>query len=347
MIKGTTRTKATLKGTGETVWYHYAWRKGPQFWIGGKDDDETTPGYLAAYKVVTEPEPEPTPPTVSDLGAEWHESGEWLKLAPRTQKDYVRGFRDFEAEFGEVDAERLMNDKSLRGLVRAWIERNGWRGKEADYRLDAVKAFARWLVLKDETTWPQSLLLGVKKHYRYKPRAEFVWTKEQAKRFREEARPELVRAFNLLRGIGGRIGDAVWLGPEHAHRRTKGGWALIWTAGKTERSTGAVVNVVATPEVEEIIRTTPEGQKTFLLNSHGRPWKSETLGKEIKNAAVSLGIIPKTLTTNDLRGTVATEMAWKKGMTVKEMALRFGWTEQTAAKMMGIYTSRNPDALDG
>jgi hypothetical protein len=347
MIKGTTRTKATLKGTGETVYYHYAFRGGPQFWLGAKDDDETTPGYLAAYKAVTEPEQPPHPPTVSILGAEWQESSEWQNLAPRTRKDYERGFRDFEAEFGEVDAERLMNDRALRGLVRVWIERNGWRNKEIDYRLDAAKAFARWLTIKDEVTWPQSLLRGVKKGYKYRPRAEFIWTNDQVAQFRERARPELVRGLNLLRGIGGRIGDAVWIGPEHAKRRKKGGWALIFTPRKTKNSTGAVVNFVATPEVEEIIRTTPEGQKTFLLNSHGRPWQSTTLGREIKETAVALGIIPNTLRTNDLRGTSATEMAWKEGMTVKEMALRYGWTEQTAAKMMGLYTSRNPDALDG
>lgn len=346
MIKGTARVKAKLKGTGETVWYHYTKRGGPRFWIGGADDDEETPGYVAAYKAVTESELPPSPPTVADLGAEWRTSGEWLKLATRTRKDYDRGFNDFLEEFGEVDVERLMNDKALRGLVRAWIERNGWRNKEADYRLDAAKAFARWLVIKDEVTWPQSLLLGMKKNYKYKPRAEFVWTNEQFKTFCEGARAELGRAAKLLRDVGCRIGDAVWLGPEHAKRREMGGWAVIWTPGKTENSTGAVANVVATPDVVEIIESTPEGQATFLLNSHGRPWKPDTLGKEIKLAAVELGI-PSKLTTNDLRGTSATESSWKEGMTVKEMALRFGWTEQTAAKMMALYTSRNPDAFDG
>ncbi len=344
MIKHVTKTKATLKTTGETVWYHYTHRGGPRFWIGGKDDDETAPGYLAAYKAITEPESEPSPPTVADLGTEWHTSREWLNLSPRTRKDYDRGFDDFLAEFGEVDVQRLMNEPALEGLVRAWIERNGWRKKEADKRLDAAKAFASWLVKRDDVTWPRSQLYGVKKYYDYKPRAEFVWTDEQVKTFREGARAELVRAANLLRGVGCRIGDAVWLGPEHAKPRPKkGGWAVIWTPGKTANSTGATANVVATPEVEEIIRTTPEGQKTFLLNSLGRPWNSETLGKEIKLAAVALGI-PSNLTTNDLRGTRATETAWKEGMTVKEMALRYGWTEQTAAKMMGLYTSRDPDA---
>jgi hypothetical protein len=347
MIKGTTRVKATLKGTGETVWYHYAYRGGPRFWIGGKDDNDKTPAYLAAYKAVMEPELPPLPPTVSELAAEWQGSIEWEKLAPRTRKDYDRGLNDFLDEFGADDAARLMNETSLRGLVRAWIERNPWRGKEADKRLDAAKAFARWLTIKDLATYPGSQLLGMPKYYNYKPRAEFVWTAKQFETFCEGARPELVRAAKLLRGVGCRIGDAVWLGPDHAKPRTKkGGWAIIWTPGKTANSTGAAANVVATPDVEEIIRTTPEGRATFLVNSFGRPWKPETLGKEIKLAAVALGL-PTKLTTNALRGTSATETAWKEGISVKEMALRFGWTEPTAAKMMALFTSRNPDTLEG
>lgn len=345
MIKGVTKIKAKLKGTGETIWYHYAFRKGPRFWIGGQNDDENMPGYLAAYKAVMTPDLPPPPPTVSDLAQEWHQSSEWESLAPRTKLDYQRGFHDFEEEFGAVDVVRLMNEPSLRGLVRAWIERHKWRGKEADKRLDAAKAFAKWLTIKDSVIFPASQLLGVPKYYRYQPRAEFVWTTNHVETFCAGARHELVRAVRLLRGVGCRIGDAVWLGSEHAFPRRKGGYAIIWMPNKTRNSTGAVSNVVATPEVEEIIRTTPEGQTTFLVNSFGRPWKSVTLGQQIKDAAVELGL-PTHLTTNDLRGTSATETSWKPGTTVKEMAMRFGWTEATAAKMMGIYTSRNPDALD-
>lgn len=94
MIRGVAKVKAKLKSTGVIVWYHYVCRGGPQFWIGDKNDDESTPGYTEAYKAITENPKEDVPPTIAMLAQEWKTSMEWDRLAVRTQEDYTLGLED-------------------------------------------------------------------------------------------------------------------------------------------------------------------------------------------------------------------------------------------------------------
>lgn len=344
------KVKKQLAG-GELTCYHYAYAGGPRFWIGPHSDGHHTLGYSASLAAALAPPPPPRPPTpsvatgsstVSDVIVAWKSSAEWSDKAPRTQADYERGLRDLEVEFGPDDAQGFFNRPDLCDIVCTWIE-GKWKRKEADYRLDAAKGLCSWLSQRKRAVFPKSQLYGTPKYYRTPNRADVVWTKGEVALFCSTARRELADTVVFARETSGRIGDLVGLSLDNVHDRSDGGKALIYKTGKGRRY-DRIANIPLTPTALEIVNRTPEGQATILLNSKGRAWLKLQLSKKVRAHANKIGI-RKSLRFNDLRGSKCTELVWHGHLSAPQLALHMGWSLETAAKMMTIYASLNPDAL--
>lgn len=341
----------TFKNTPNgKVYYHYVRKGGPRFWIGARDDDDEMPGYLEAYRAAAErgnPTPAPAAPgfeTVSDMVLAWQRSREWTGKAPRTQADYTRGLRDIVAKFGAVPARPFFNDPEAGNLVVTWIESKGWTGKEGDYRLDAIKGLASWLSDRHKAHYPHSQFKGIKKFYKSKGRASIVWTDAQVDLCIARLRQNLSDAVVFARDIGGRVGDLVKLGPEHVKDRDDGLRAIIFETNKGRRH-NRMMNVILTPRAEAIVRRRPPGQKTFLAKADGQPWDEKELAKEVMEEARNKKLVTPGLRFNDMRGSRATQLAWTKDLAVADFALQMGWGAETAARMIGVYSSLNPNAL--
>lgn len=347
-IKGVFKTsKDTPNGKR---YYHYVRKGGPRFWIGGRDDDDQTPGYTDAYRVsagLEEPKPVPAEPgkeTVKDMVLAWQGSREWSEKAPRTQADYQRGLNDIVTKFGAQPARLFMNDPEAGTLVLNWIERSGWTGKEGDYRLDAIKGLGSWLAERHKADYPRSQFKGIKKFYKGRSRASIVWTDTQVDACIAALRQNLSDAVVFARDIGGRVGDLVKLGHQHVKERKDGRLAVIFETNKGRRHS-RIMNVILTPRAEAIVRRTPEGQSTFLAKADGEPWGEKELAKEVMEAVRDKKLVPAGLRFNDLRGSRATQLAWSPDTSIGDFALQMGWGPETAARMMSVYASLNPDAL--
>lgn len=346
-IKGVFKTfKNTSNGRR---YYHYAFKGGPQFWIGGRDDDDQTPGYREAHEVATGVRNKPAPPsvpgheTVADMERAWKSSREWKGLSPRTQADYERGLKDFIPKYGAQPARLFFNDPDASELVLVWIE-GTWSGREADYRLDAVKCLASWLSTRKKAAYPRSQFKGIKKFYKSPGRADKVWTDDEVSACAGALRQNLADAVVSGRDIGARVGDLVKLGRPHLRDRDDGRKVAIFFTNKGARF-GRVANVILTQRVEGIIERMAPGQQTLLAKANGEPWDAKELAKEVMEAVRQKKLVRPELRFNDLRGSKATELVWTPGTSIGDVALQMGWSQETAARMIGVYAALNPNAL--
>jgi hypothetical protein len=334
------------------VHYHYTHKGGPRFWKGRGDDGDHTPGYRAAYDLVKDPPPPPPEPgkeTVRDLSAMWTKSREWNELSDRTRADYERGLDDLLSKFGDWPALPFLNDPDAGNIVLSWIEDCKWSGRAADYRLDSAKALASWAAVRHKSSYPRSQFHGIKKFYRGGNRSSIVWKDEEVDaavtHFHKIGRPVLADAVILGRDIGGRIGDLVELGPQHAHKRKDGRTALVFHTQKGQRY-GRVANVLLSERGAEIVWRCPPDRETFLLTARGaHKWDKKDLAKEVMESLRAKKVIRSAVRFNDLRGTRATELAWDPDVSIAELALQMGWNQETAARMLGVYSANNPDAI--
>lgn len=346
-IKGVFKTSKDSKQG--RVHYHYVIKNGPRFWIGARDDDDETPGYVEAYRLAAGLDaPKPVPPepgmeTVADMERKWKSSREWDGLSPRTRADYERGLRDFRPKYGALPARLFFNDPEASELVLNWIEEK-WSGREADYRLDAVKCFASWLSERRQGAYPRSQFKGIKKFYKNPGRANMVWTDDEVEACAEGLRDNLSDAVILGRDIGARVGDLVELGRPEIKKRDDGRSVAIFFTNKGARY-GRVANVLLSRRVEKIIERMPPEQRTLLAKADGQPWDSKELAKEVMETARKKKLVRPELRYNDLRGSKATELVWNSTNSIGDVALQMGWSNETAARMISIYAALNPNAL--
>jgi hypothetical protein len=98
-------------------------------------------------------------------------------------------------------------------------------------------------------------------------------------------------------------------------------------------------------ELVEELRTRPRmpGVDTLLVNSHGRAWSADALGKRFGEVARHAGIVhresgepdrPKHL--HDVRGTYVTHLC-RIGLTDDQVASIVAWSPQNVARIRRVY----------
>jgi len=156
-----------------------------------------------------------------------------------------------------------------------------------------------------------------------------TWTEEEIQLWEEfypiGTKPRLWLDLHLYTGC--RISDVERLGPPMVNRNTN---CLEFVEHKNaklnerESNTRKKQNLPILPELEESIRATPTGMKTFLVTHRGMPYSKNCLNADIRKWREAIPNFPKYCTSHGLRKAASCRMI-EAGITPDLIMAVFGW----------------------
>ncbi|MGX5723092.1 tyrosine-type recombinase/integrase [Shinella zoogloeoides] len=293
-LKGLMKVKKTL-ASGKTIYYCYAWRKGPL--LKNKKGEPMQPddvGLQAAFDVAHDLRRKPNPDTLCGLVTAYLGSSDFRSKGSSTKRHYTEYLDMIRAQFGMLSLSDL-EALGTRGRLKAWRDSLADTPRKADY---AWSVLARVLSFgKDRGLLFHNIAERGGRLYRAN-RRDFVWTDADISAFNAVAGPELRLALLLALWTGLRKGDLL---------------ALKWAAYDgasfrlTQSKTGRRVIIPASSAVRAALETVARRCPHILCNSRGRPWTHAGFNTSWRKACLAAQI--KGLTFHDMRGTTVTRLA--------------------------------------
>jgi integrase len=214
------------------------------------------------------------PGTVNALAASYFGSAAFRKLAPTTQASY-RGFID---RLCEEDG-----DKPVAGLQRKHIVAK-MDQRTAPVAANALLKMMRVLMKRAvDTGFRQDNPARDISPIRIKSEGYHSWTEEEIARFEAThsiGSPERL-AFALLLHTGQRRGDVIRMGPQHI----RDGFLHVKQA-----KTGAELWIPITPQLAEIIATSPVNQLAFIVSELGKPYTATGFSNRFRKDCDKAGL---------------------------------------------------------
>ena len=293
-LKGLMKVKKTL-ASGKTIYYCYAWRKGPL--LKNKKGEPMQPGDVglqAAFDAAHDLRRTPNPDTLHGLATAYLGSSDFRTKGASTKRHYHEYLDMIRAEFGTLSLSDL-EALGTRGRFKAWRDGMADTPRKADY---AWSVLARVLSFgKDRGLLSRNIAERGGRLYRA-DRRESVWTDDDISALNAVAGPELRLALLLAFWTGQRKGDLLaltWAAYDGASFRIK------------QSKTGRRVIIPAACTAREALKDAPRRAPQILCNSRGRPWTEAGFNTSWRKACAAAGI--KGLTFHDLRGTTVTRLA--------------------------------------
>ena len=293
-LKGLMKVKKTL-ASGKTIYYCYAWRKGPL--LKNKKGEPMQPGDVglqAAFDAAHDLRRTPNPDTLHGLATAYLGSSDFRTKGASTKRHYLEYLDMIRAEFGTLSLSDL-EALGTRGRFKAWRDGMADTPRKADY---AWSVLARVLSFgKDRGLLSRNIAERGGRLYRA-DRRESVWTDDDISALNAVAGPELRLALLLAFWTGQRKGDLLaltWAAYDGASFRIK------------QSKTGRRVIIPAACTAREALKDAPRRAPQILCNSRGRPWTEAGFNTSWRKACAAAGI--KGLTFHDLRGTTVTRLA--------------------------------------
>lgn len=338
-LKGVHRVRVKLKN-GRIREYHYAWRGkgGPKFWDSDSTIKVGSPEYLSALA-----ECAPIAPLARGLFREvilrFLESGDFTKLADRTQKDMKTSFyhpkNGIDIKFGGEPVQ-VFDDPRIRRKALEWRDRIG--SKVGDDRLRHLQRLVRFGM--DRGMVMQNHLRDIPAQYR-SDRSEIMWTEAEIDAFLQGAPQHVGRILTVAVETGLRPVDMVGLSRSEIFP-TPGGRRIVIKTRKRKR----LASIPVTPKLGALIDAMPAAQTHLILTAGGTPYTHENyLGDAVSNWRDKLSI-RKELRLYDARGTAATRLLMA-GADLKEIAVAMGWSIKHAANVIETYIALSPQMADG
>ena len=348
-IRGVHRVAKRLSD-GTRREYHNVYRGGPKFWSNDMEFGEGDPRYVAAYQLAekgTRQRRTADPKSVRAVLERYRSSAEFVKLKPRTQKDYISFLNDFESEFGP-DPIAMFEEVESVGEIRQWRTKWAHSPKRYDYAGTVVTRFLNWACASD-TSLRTHHHTGQKKLYKSE-RTSLIWKPEEVQALLAAARPAEARVIVAASEGGLAPQDIGALRLTHV-QTTPRGRRLFLQRGKTKNP----VSIPVTEALGDLIDTVPEGQAHIVTSLTGRPLTALRASqiirvvKERHNAKTvydpSLMPIRNELHPYDLRGTAATALL-RAGCSLNEIAVTMGWGLRHAGNVIESYAALVPEVSD-
>ena len=351
------RVKSKLKD-GTVVQYHYLFRGGPRFWSSKDGSAEDGPAYWDAYAAAMAKLPEHAP-IFRKLLRLYLKSRHFQSLSPRTQSDYIYSISrpkvGIDAKWGSAPI-TLFERPVIRREVYRWQERVFTSDRGADHAVGLLTAIVTWAVDRGELK--NNHLSGMKKRYK-SDRAHLRWLPMEIDAFLsgrvgemqliEPADEITSRILTLAVETGLRPVDQIRVSRGHIVT-IQGRRLLQIIPSKTKRRTQIQVSVPVTEGLAHLIDSTPKSQMVLLCDDTGKPYaRPESLSQRIMRrrekltaAADQYGLEPpvrKELHFYDARSSAA-ERLYSAGADLREIAGVMGWSIETAARMIEVYTER-------
>jgi integrase len=264
--------------------------------------------------------------TLSDLIRNFDNSEFFKDLAEATRESYLPRLRIIDAKWGSVPIEATQ-DKEFRRDVLAWHEKMGKRSRSvAD---NTVVTMARVLSYAKEKAEIDLNVLDTFKRLYKSDRSEKIWSDALVARFLELASPPMVTAMFLGRNTGQRQKDVREL-PWSCYDGTN--------IKLRQSKTGALVDMPCPLELKNYLDRLPRVSPLILTTSTGKAFAKRHFNLSWRAVADEAGA--GDLNFHDLRGTAATQLA-EAGASVPMIASIMGWTQDSAAKIIGRYVARS------
>lgn len=349
-LKGVHRVTKRLAGGG-TRQYHYAYRGGPCFWTSADPFKSGDPEYAIAFARAIEAQ-RPVSRTMagtptSEIINRYRGSAHFMKLAPRTKRDYEKYLTSFENEFGEDPIKMFEEIESL-------AEINEWKGqwahspKQFDYATSVVTRLLNWT--KDtEASIRLHYHTGVERLYT-SDRADIIWLPSEVKALLDVANEREARIVIAASEGGMAPQDMGILKREHVQRTPKGR-RVFFRRTKTKRPT----SIPVTSELGRLIDTTPPDQEYLVVSIEGHRLTPERASQIVRDLKIRANAAAKTdssrtpvrdeLRLYDLRGTAATALL-RAGCSLNEIAVTMGWGIRHASNIIEKYAALVPEVSD-
>lgn len=306
---------------GKTVWY-FRRGDGPRIRLSG---DYESPEWLADYDRALgiqqgeAPAPKAANGTLGWLIVRYFDSLAFAQLAPGTQK----ARRSILERVKKTGGELRLKDVTKGTVVEGRDRRRDTPGAAANF-VKTIKALFAWAV---EAEFMASNPAEGLKIAPPKTDGHHTWTIEEVQQFWKcHPRGTTARlAMDLLLFTGMRISDVVRFGPQHVRQ----GWGFYKSV-----KTGVEVDFPILAELQATIDASDIGDMIFLLNGHGRPFKSgASFGNWFRSQCVTAGVPGR---AHGLRKAGATIAAENGASDMQLMAL-WGWTD---ARQAAVYTRK-------
>lgn len=278
----------------------------PEFLSEYLDAQSTAPGKLNAERELKRG-------SVGWVVNRYYQSAKFKQLNARTKLVRERRLADFVEKYSDKDI-RSLRPKHVRLMIDRLADRPGAANELLKFLRQVLNQ-----AVHDEMI-PSNPALAVS-YLPTSPSGFRVWTMEEIDQFREFY-PDGTKqrlAFELLFGLGLRRADIVEIGPQHV----KNG-ILRKTLKKGRDKHPRKVSIPVSEYLQHLIKITPCGDMTFLVNEIGKSFTPEGFSNTFVKWTRKAGL-PKGLSPHGLRKACATELAHQRA-TNKELQAYFGWS---------------------
>ena len=206
--------------------------------------------------------------------------------------------------------------------VRTLRDRKRGLPEAANVRIKAMRRVFKWAIDEEIGGITANPARDVSRFKSKRLGGHRTWAVEEIEKF-EERHPIGTKAhlaMTLLLYCGGRRGDVVVLGKQHAR-----GGRLRYTQEKNRNRKPVVVDITMPTALQRVLDASEAagitGDLTFLVNDYGRPFAKAGFGNKFRDWCVQAGVPGR---AHGLRKAAAIRVA-ENGGTVDQLKAIFGW----------------------
>lgn len=310
-----------VRAKGRT--YTYAWRGGPRIHA-----EPGSPEFVHELAELTAARQTGDRTKMSGLVADFRASDEWKGLADKTRQNWIPFLDRIAERFGTTSI-AAFDRPLIRVAIRKWRDEIKHTPRQADMALQALSRVLSFGIA--EGRLQSNACTGIPRIYSSN-RSEIIWQADDFAALEKHASREVMWVVRLAALTGLRKSDVLKLCWSHVHDLS-----IEVRTGKSKERKTAIVPIYR--ELREFLATIPKRSTRILTNTEALPWKTGFDASFIK--AKNKAEIDKHF--HDLRGTAATRM-YRAGLTVREIAQMFTWSEDRVDRLMDVYV-RKEDLL--
>lgn len=329
--KGVHRVRRTL-ANGKSRFHFYAWRRGPKFWEDDHRKPSDTAFYQAYAQAIERPKPADymTPQMVDDfLSSTARAKGD---RSFTDQRKWVLRFAEF---FNDAPA-AIFEERGSRGVVNEW--RALWKHSPKQHDMAGTHAVRvlNWAVQEGKLSEHHCHRL----HRLYEvDRSEIVWTPGDREAFNAVAPEWARRVLCAACETGLRPADLVNLTKNNIEDTPEGRRLRVRTKKRNR-----LAHIPVTPELAEVIDTTPTDRMLILTNASGNPLTPHRASEGVRQWR-DKAKLSDDLRLYDARGTAATRLL-NHNVGLAKIANHMGWSVRYAANVIEHYARVSPDETD-
>lgn len=318
-----------VKAKGKT--YVYAWRGGPR--VHAEPGSDAFVQELAEIRSAANAPRIHDPAKMASLCALWRASDHWSKeISAKTRTNWTPWLDKIQDEFGGMRI-AVFDRPLIKVAIRKWRDKFKATPRSADVALEVLSRLLTFGI--DEGKLMTNAVAGMPRLYK-SDRSMIIWTAAEIDTLAGKSSPQMARAVRLAALTGLRTADLLRLQWNHIQPLS-----IEITTGKSTHRKETLIPLYG--ELREFLATIPKNRQSLavLNNEDGERWRGG-FGSSFQKAKKRVGIDKH---FHDLRGTAATRM-YVGGLTEREIAEIFTWSEDYVAAMIRKYVKKDELLLD-